>query len=388
MIRVWKHRHVWILAAIALLAVLAAAGWCFIPERSQVFTLEPHDDSLYLPVTFGGSTHLCAIDSGCAELVFHTSVKGLLGEPERLSPSTSQQIGGTIAIERFEPMDFQLGSDSFNSEYPVACCDLTHVREAGGVDIEGLIGLPFFHSHIVRIDLDRRQLQILPTSSSPSQEWGTPVTLFEEHGRAKIDIEVGEGEKIRFSIDTGDTGSLSIPSNLFSRLMKTNVISKVRDSSAVFIAGFVRERDGILSNVRIGDFEIHDLNVDDGQNECSLGMRCLSRFRVTFDLPNGRLYLAKSDRFNKPDRMERVGIFLLRREGRTLVGYVRKGSAAEDAGVCVDDELIAIAHVAVTGMRLADVNWELGGLSESNDPCELQLRRAGVVMSVVVTPHE
>jgi C-terminal processing protease CtpA/Prc len=130
------------------------------------------------------------------------------------------------------------------------------------------------------------------------------------------------------------------------------------------------------------------VGVDDGPRECLLGMGCLSRFRVTFDLPNGRLYLARGDRFNVPDRLERVGLFLLRRKGHTVIGVVRKGSAAEEAGVHADDELIAVDDDTVVGMPLAGVWWKLGVLSESDDPLKLQLRRAGETITVSLIPHE
>ena len=252
MVRAWKHRRVRGLVAVALLAVLAAAGWCLLLKRTQVFTLEPHDDTLYVPVTFGGSAHLCEIDSGCGELIFHTDLKRDLGERELLSPSAMRVIGGTAAVERFEPMDFQLGSDSFNSEYSVACSDLTHMREAAGVDIEGFIGLPFFHSHVVLIDFDNRRLEILPTSCSPRPEWGRPVRIFEENGRAWIDIDVGEGEKVRFSIDTGNSGTLSISKKMFSRLMKSNTIAHVKDAGGVSFAGFLADRCGLLERSELG----------------------------------------------------------------------------------------------------------------------------------------
>jgi predicted metalloprotease with PDZ domain len=154
------------------------------------------------------------------------------------------------------------------------------------------------------------------------------------------------------------------------------------------LAGFVENREGILSKIRIGAFEIPGVEVDDGPDECLLGTGCLRRFRVTFDLPNGRLYLARGDRFNVSDTLNRVGLFLLRREGHTLVRAVCKGSSAEEAGIHAEDELIAIDDETVDGMRLADVWWKLGTLSKSDGALKLQLIRNGENTSVSVIPHE
>ena len=114
----------------------------------------------------------------------------------------------------------------------------------------------------------------------------------------------------------------------------------------------------------------------------------MSRFRVGFDLPRGQLYLAKGETFDVPDKPSRLGIGLLRRQGRTLVDFIEKDSAAEEAGVQVEDELVTVAHDEVAGMSLADVRWKLRTLSQFDDPLELQLRRAGADISVVVIPHE
>lgn len=383
---VWKYQRGRVLASV-LLAGIFAASWCFAQKSADVFSLEPHEDLLYVPVTFGGSTHICEIDSGTTGVIFHNSVKNLLGRPEAFGPGAIAGPGLRIAVQNFEPMDFQIGSAKFHSEDSVQCCDMTSLRESRGMDIEGLIGIPLFHSRIIRIDFDNRRLEILPKSTSPRPEWGKPVILFEGQGQPKIDIDVGEGEKVRYKVDTGFNGTLTAPHELYSRLMKTNALAHMAVGKAISLAGPVEDRYGLLSKIRIGDFEPHDLGVDDGPDDYLLGIKCLSRFRVTFDLPHGKLYLAKGDRFKVPDKFDPSDIQLLRRQGKTLIDFVTNGSAADEAGVRVNDELIAIADEPVAKNSIADVNWKLDSLRKSTHPFQLQLGRDGTDITVVVRPH-
>ena len=349
-----------------LVGSLFAACFYFWPtEKSVVFELPAHDNSLVVPVMIAGEPRLFEIDSGTADNVFHTSLRHLLGEPEPFFTEGRAADGKRFGIEIFSPIELQIGNVVLDlPEPPASCCDMTHVQESSGRNIEGLVGMPLFRSRIVRLDFDDRKLEILPVWCEPNPEWGQPIKLLTTSLRADIEVEIGEGEKTRCLIDTGFTGSIALPRDIFSRLSKSGAITHIHEIMSTSLAGPRNSHLGRLSKIKVGNFESRDLYVDGGTIHCLIGLSYFRRYRVTFDFPHSRLYLAQGKTFDVPDSPDLVGLGLLKRKGRNLVYWVRKDSAAEEAGVEVDDELITIGDNSVANMSLADVRWTLSSNGE------------------------
>ncbi len=121
--------------------------------------------------------------------------------------------------------------------------------------------------------------------------------------------------------------------------------------------------------VSVGDMACENLILGKG-NESRLGLGWFSRFRVTFDFPCRRLYLAKSNGFDRPDEADMSGLHLLYVDGQVLVHSVDKSSPGANAGV-----------------RPGDVIQEVNGLPAGDwDPHATRLLlRAGDKKKVTLT---
>jgi hypothetical protein len=80
-----------------------------------------------------------------------------------------------------------------------------------------------------------------------------------------------------------------------------------------------------------------------GQSQSNLlGLHYLSRYIVTLDFPNQRMYLRKGKRFDQLDLRDQSGLHILRLDGSTVVQVVDAGSPAARAGIEPRDVLLQL----------------------------------------------
>src|SRR6202008_1916069 len=108
--------------------------------------------------------------------------------------------------------------------------------------------------------------------------------------------------------------------------------------------------DGIAGELFTGD-KGSFANPDPAGN---LGSGVLRRFTVAFDYAARKMYLAPNAAFGKPDPFDRSGLWLLRDGAKPQVTDVVPGSAAEHAGLRVDDRIVAFDDVPVGKRSLAE----------------------------------
>ena len=140
--------------------------------------------------------------------------------------------------------------------------------------------------------------------------------------------------------------------------------------------------------MKVGSIEKNDVLVRDGGAESRIGLDYLRQFRVTFDIPHDRIFLAKGTEFDKPGKQRAVGIGLLRKNGKTVVIFVEPDSPAEDAGISINDELVTIAGEPIAGRPLAEIKWMLREKADPSGKLKLMFRRDNKEREVEVTIHD
>src|SRR5262249_44010590 len=105
------------------------------------------------------------------------------------------------------------------------------------------------------------------------------------------------------------------------------------------------------ASFELGSFEIVNPTFNDSKNN-SLGLYSLSRFNVTFDFPNGRMYLRKSRSFEKSDGKAFVGLHVVRKDNKTVAKAIRPQSPAEKAGIRPEDIILEINDIKTSNIRL------------------------------------
>jgi len=131
------------------------------------FEIAASGDLLILPVTLEGQTYEFVLDSACTTHVFDTSLRAHLGHPGGLTAPESP-----IKAELFSAPAASVGKLPLRNQMPVICLDLTELRQATGKNIRGILGVPFFHDRIVRIDFDRGILDVFDRKNKGSTARG------------------------------------------------------------------------------------------------------------------------------------------------------------------------------------------------------------------------
>jgi hypothetical protein len=220
-----------------------------------------------------------------------------------------------VSAEVFDTPSVHIGTVDLNRDAVTVCLDLSACREAEGRDIEGLIGLPLFQMNIVHLDFDAHRLTILPASTLPSKNWGQRIDVWHDDKQLPmIPVTFGDGTNELCVVDTGCIPSLSLSSRLYSQLVKKQLVTTEGEVESAFVSGIGKSPEGRLQSIKLRDFEIRNILVSSGGSQSVIGLGCLRRFRVTFDLPHDRIYLAKGAGIDEPDRRSPVGIHLLKKK--------------------------------------------------------------------------
>jgi hypothetical protein len=300
------------------------------------FPVASDGDGLLLPVTFKGKTYRFVLDTGSTYNCFDPTLPlGGTGEA-----STMETHAGTTPIRTIAAPDATLGPFSLRTREPAAVVDLDRIRQVSGLDIRGVVGMAFLRRQVVRLDPDRREVLFL---KSAGRDGGEAFPLAYEDNTPTINIELPGWGREWFCVDTGDVGreagNLTTP--LADGLVKTGLADVVGKSHYESLGGTLRRRAFCLKSLRLG--EIASPHVLFGESRLlTLGLGFLSRFVVTIDFPNDTLYLKKGKRFSQPYSRDLSGLHILRKDGRTVVDSLDKGSAAEAAGFKAGDVLVQV----------------------------------------------
>jgi len=135
------------------------------------------------------------------------------------------------------------------------------------------------------------------------------------------------------------------------------------------------------AKLTVGEFDLPNSLIGEGTKNL-LGMGVLSRFRVTFDFPNNKMYLAKGKRFAEPETWDLSGLHLLRKGGKTIVHSVDKGSAADIAGIKTGNRIAEFDGRAADSVDMFDLRKRLTvpgplGIAVAN---ELATTRVNIVL--------
>lgn len=368
----WQLRLIYSLFACLVSGSVPAA-------EPQQFPLPPYIDSICIPVTYAGKEHLFMLDSGASAVIIDKSVVGQVDEPLGYHNLIDGE-GHRVKVEFFEALPMQVGKTEWTSPQPVGVFDFSGIQAACGRKIEGVLGVPFFKTHIIQLDYDRQAVSILPADTVPEEHWGTAVALkLNEHGVPLVPIQLpGVGAEL-CAIDTGLTKALSLNWATCLELETNGDFSRRSDTLTAVASGVESIREGVVSKVRLRDFEHDGLAAYCSKGPSAIGLKYLKRFRVTIDLANRVAYFAKGKSFDEPE-LRTMGFGGVRQGKKTVITALQQGSPGDAAGLKNGDELISAEGKPVRGLPNAEIGWRIRQLShKGTKPVTLTIRRDGKI---------
>jgi hypothetical protein len=255
--------------------------------------------------------------------------------------------------------------------------DALNLSGYAGTRIDGILGAELFQSMVVAIWPMRGQLVCHAPSSyrAPRRGWATlPLHLNKGKAYVEADIEqlpVAESATtspsplpLRLVLDTGAGHALSLETNADRRLYLPP--GHLRADLGRGLGGIVKGSIGRVAAIRLGRYrlprvltsfpdsgQVHQrLRVHDAPRQGNLGFELLKRFNSVIDYPHQRLLLRSNAQTRMPFEHDMSGLSLVAAGPGyryCLVLSVEAGSPAAEAGILVDEELLAI-NLLPTGM--------------------------------------
>src|SRR5262249_20622668 len=139
--------------------------------------------------------------------------------------------------------------------------------------------------------------------------------------------------------------------DLFKITLKNQTLTVVGNSLAESISGTSAMRLGRLRHLSLGKFTLRGGIMGEAKAN-RLGLGFCTRFVVTFDFANEKLYLKKSKRFDTPCTVDLSGLHIERKNDEVVVSSLDKESAAAAAGFRPGDVLVQVGDIKASKATL------------------------------------
>jgi hypothetical protein len=361
------------------------------PERSdlvdQEFEVAKGGDMVFLPIEVSGRVCEFLLDSGMGVTTLDRSFEPTLGAPLRTAPLLTP--GSATRTDVFAAPLMSMRRKRLSMVAEVLCADLAPLRDRTGRDCMGVLGVDALKETVVQINFDEGKVRFLRAAPDDS---GRPVRVTFINGIPFVRLQPGNSQRVEwFQIDTGatHTGSGELTAEVFGDLIQRGEMRLVGSTSYGLLKGGVREgRDGRLEEFRFDyparaggllafGFHVHHGLVFSESSRNALGLGYLSRYTLTIDFPNERLYLRPGRYFDGAEWYPFNGIHLMIRGTEVVVESVDTESAAAVGGVVAGDVVVSINSVDVRNRSLPELRRMLG----ESGRVTLGLRRDGAVVA-------
>lgn len=327
------------------------------PRLLAEFTTARDGEPILLPLTMGGQTYRFLLDTGANRTTFDESLESLLGQPkETLQVETTDRKIHRMNVY-YAPEAF-VGPLGLQDAGAVFCVDLTSLREATGLAIDGVLGNTFLRRYAVQIDFDAGKVRFYQSENAqPDESWGQATKMSMLPSGVPV-VAVGLAQDIEniMLVDTGYGETGILPAELFDALRKEKNVPVAAAKHLNQEGQEVQTLVARVGDMRLGENRYVGLILDRSETAVSmLGLGFLSRHIVTFDFPNDKLYLKPGLRYNLPDEIDMSGLHLLRKPQGVVVHSVDADSPAAVVGMATGDILRRVNGQDVGGMSLIQI---------------------------------
>jgi hypothetical protein len=216
----------------------------------------------------------------------------------------------------------------------------------------GVIGFDFINRFVNEIDFDARVLTLRDPKTFQYAGRGAaiPMTLAGHTPVVTMKLDGGITGGFRVDVGSGSTVDLHTPF-----VKQHDLVARAGRGVEVMGGGFggtFTTRIVRMKKLEIGPYSWADPLVSLSQATAgaftsedyagNIGNRILERFKVTLDYERRQMWLEPGKLYARRDPMSRSGLQLVRRADVVKVAAVLAGSAAEKAGLQVDDAVTAL----------------------------------------------
>ncbi|GAB4237702.1 MAG: hypothetical protein Tsb0034_12990 [Ekhidna sp.] len=342
------------------------------------------DDSEPLDFIFDTGSGLTVLDEDVAKEL------GLSGK--RIEMNETQMDWqlikhNTIAINHF----------LMEKNVKVYSTDFDHLEISLGRDIDGIVGYDLLRHHSIYVNFDSKTINIYDLGKAPHKGDAIPFTLETSIPVIKGTVVLNNGEPhegtFYFITGAGTTLDFNTP-----YAKKWDVINKTGKHYSYLVKGLSEKEtphyEGHVLSFAFGNQVIEDLPIgistaDEGIQASKnvsgiIGSQIIRMYNFTIDFGTNMLYLERDHTYDANFKVNCSGfdIQLAKDKKTVLVHEVFEDSPASEAGIQVDDELIAINGMSMEEVNLPDLKKML---KEEGKEVELVMNRNGVEKKFTLT---
>jgi hypothetical protein len=224
------------------------------------------------------------------------------------------------------------------------------------LQIDGIIGSNLIRQSNWTIDQEQQTLSI--SSIDAYLDFGNSISIpFQADYQYNMFIDVGFGKSTvkHVLVDYGSNGSIALSNEIFSILEDRNVfdtyvIEKGVKQSGIIGSPVALERKITFSDsVKLNELSLKSVLVKTGET-VSIGNQLLSRFQVTIDWKNKRLYLTEP--IEETERVTLTGLRMGYSDEKGIyVQSVIEGSNADQAGIRPDMKVLKFDSLDFEGIH-------------------------------------
>lgn len=375
-------------------------GFSLPPGRSKVqFPIEVHNNLVVVPMILNGQLPLKFIlDTGVRTSILTEKAYSDILNLEYTRKYTIAGPGGEKLVDAYvtNNVSFDMpGVSGRGHAMLVLDRDYLELRNYLGTDVHGILGYELFSRFIVEIDYERKTLTLmLPERFKKKRRMKSlPITIEDTKPYVKVNLKMNDSTSAdaKLLIDSGASHGLLLEADSDPNIQipKRNVPSIIGRG----LGGVITGKIGRIKQLQIDGFTLPDviasfpdansytdtllMNRSTFRNG-SIGGEILSRFTVTFNFPQERIFLKKNSAFRKDFYFNLSGL-TIRAKGSRLKNFevsdVRENSAGFKAGVKTGDRILSVNGLEASDLELSLVNGYLN--NKPGKKITLQIERAG-----------
>jgi hypothetical protein len=375
-------------------------GFSLPAGRTKVqFPIEVHNNLVVVPMILNGQLPLKFIlDTGVRTSILTEKAYSDILNLEYSRKYTIAGPGGEKLVDAYvtNNISFDMpGVTGRGHAMLVLDRDYLELRNYLGTDVHGILGYELFSRFIVEIDYERKLLTLmLPERFHPGKKHKSlPITIEDTKPYVTVDVMMNDSTtvKAKMLVDSGASHGIFLEEGSDSAIVvpQKNVPSIIGRGLGGVITGRIArvkalKMDGFLMPDVIASFPDPNSYTDTLLvsrtvfRNGSIGGEVLSRFTITFNFPQERLYMKKNSGYKKDFYFNLSGL-TVRAKGSRLKNFevadVRENSAGFKAGVKLGDRILSVNGMPASELDLSLINAYLN--NKPGKKITLQIERAG-----------
>jgi hypothetical protein len=303
------------------------------PSVLAAFPMQ-YEDSVLLPVSISGRSWPFLLDTGASTSAATAHFEELFQRPA----GTINQIGflRTRTVRTYHVNGFTIGRFETGSLEIHKCEESASFDQRVDEFVKGVIGVDALSRRVLQLDFDEREVRILDSHVKDPDEQEHSVWFANGGPYVMCDV----GVPVEVLIDTGSGLGFTLTAASAERLRKVHWRSQPLNLGAserkTLLPEFLVARE-----LTLGEQVLVDQGGAVG-GVGTIGMGVLSRYRVTLDFPNKKLYLKPRKRLPARVDPEASGLRFRRTDKGTFVDDLYLKGIAYESGMRSGDRVISL----------------------------------------------